>query len=228
VTTAIRRNGGKFFTSADGTITIPVFWDPTYLAKKKAMVAAVGAHFTSNPAVTVVSSSFANATSEDWNVPHKPADVTNWLALGYTSAKMLDAGKQIIDATMAAFPNQYVTMAIGANGHVGASGNLDPTATYVAENAIATARASWPGRFIAQMNSLSAITPAPPGPDKSALNLLWNSQPDVAGQVLAQCVNDPTYQCNGGVAIDPALALTESVDTGAGYGRTTSRSASRT
>ena len=119
VTGAVTDAGGLFVTfESDGIqTTIPVFWDPTFLAKKKAMIAALGAHFASNAAIKIVSASFANASSEDWSVPHTPPDVANWLAVGYTSEKMLDAGKQIIDATMAAFPSQQVTMAVAGNGH---------------------------------------------------------------------------------------------------------------
>jgi Beta-galactosidase len=220
VTTAIQQANGTFFTFQNGSVTttIPVFWDPTYLAKKKAMIAALGAHFTNNPAVTIVAASFANAISEDWSVPHTPPDVINWFAVGYTSQKMLDAGQQIIDATMTAFPNQYVALAIGGDGHIGKTGNLDPTATYVATNAIATADTSWPGRLTAQINSLSTFNPVAPGPVNSAWNLLWNSQPDVGGQMVYQCVNDPTYRVNGGVPIDPATALTLSVNKGVSYG----------
>ena len=220
VTAAIQQAGGLFFTFDDDGVptTIPVFWDPTFLAKKKAMITALGAHFTNSPAVKIVAASFANAISEDWSVPHTAADVLNWFAVGYTTEKLLDAGKQIIDTTMAAFPNQYVTLAIGGNGHVGATGNLDPTATYVAANAIATARASWPGRLIVQINSLSTFNPAAPGADDSAWNLLWNSQPDVAAQMLYWCYNEPTYRVNGGVPGDPAAVLTSSVDAALSYG----------
>ena len=216
VTTAIQQAGGTFFTFQNGSVptTIPVFWDPTYLAKKKSMIAALGAHFTHNPTVTIVTASFANAVSEDWNVPHTPTDVINWLSVGYTSQKMLNAGRQIINATMAAFPNQYVALAIAGDG----TGNLDPTATYVATNAIATADTRWPGRLIAQINSLSTFNPVAPGPVDSAWNLLWNSQPDVGGQMVYQCENDPTYRVNGGVPIDPATALTLSVNKGVSYG----------
>jgi len=219
VTTAVRRAGGTFFTFDDNgvTTTIPVFWDPTFLAKKKAMLAAVGKHFTKNPAVAIVTASFANATSEDWNVPHTGTDIDNWFAVGYTTAKLLDAGKQIIDATMAAFPNQYVTLAIGGNGHAGATGNLDPTADYVAENAIATARASWPNRLIAQINSLSTFNPESPGPDGSIWNLLWNSRPDVGAQMVYWCFDDPTYRVNGGEPGKPVKVLTECVDAAVSY-----------
>ncbi len=94
VTDAVAAAGGSFFTFLDtsGTpTTIPVFWDPTFLAKKTAMIAALGAHLANNPTITIVSASFANAISEDWNVPHSPTDVTNWLALGYTTDKLLAA-----------------------------------------------------------------------------------------------------------------------------------------
>ncbi len=219
VTSAIQQAGGTFFTFDNNGVpaTIPVFWDPTFLAKKKAMITALGAHLSGNSALRIVAASFANALSEDWSVPHTPPEVLDWFAAGYTSAKLLDAGKQIIDTTMAAFPNQYVTLAIGGNGHVGGTGNLDPTATYVAQNAIATARASWPGRLIAQINSLSTFNPAAPGPNDSAWNLLWNSGPEVAAQMVYWCYNEPTYRANGGVPGDPATVLSTSVDAALRY-----------
>src|SRR5438132_434302 len=86
----------KFFTWNDNgqMCTIPVFWDAVYLAKKKAMITALGAHFANNPTIKIVSASFANAQSEDWSVPDSDTDISNWRAAGYTSAKMLGAGKQ--------------------------------------------------------------------------------------------------------------------------------------
>lgn len=219
VTTAVKNAGGTFFTfDSDGTrMSIPVFWDPIYLAKKKAMIAALGRHFTNNPAVVIYAVSFANAVSEDWNVPHSPEEVKRWLRLGYTSEKLIDTGKQLIDAAMVAFPKQHITLAIGGNGHVGATGNLDPSAIYVAENAIANAQSRWPGRLIVQVNSLSTFNPPAPGSDDSAWNLLWNSQPNVAGQMVYQCINDPTYRVNDGIPIDPAIALTLSVGNALSY-----------
>jgi hypothetical protein len=218
VTTAVQNAGGTFFTFLDNgeLTTIPVFWDPTFLAKKKAMIRALGAHFTNNPAVTVVVASFANCCSEDWGVPHTQHDVARWLAVGYTSEKMLEAGRTIIDATMEAFPNQYVTLAVGGNGH-GNGLNLDPTEDYVARNAVLNARASWPGRLFVQKNDLKTCIPPAPGTD-TLYEMIWDFQPRVGGQMVFQCVNDPTYRVNCGVPIDPAVALTESVDNAVSYG----------
>ncbi len=221
VTAAVQQAGGLFFNFDDDGVptSIPVFWDPTFLAKKKAMITALGGHFTNSPAVKIVSASFANATSEDWNVPHTDVDVLNWFAVGYTTEKLLDAGKQIIDTTMSAFPNQYVTSRRWPSPATVSrcTGNLDPTGTYVAANAIAAARASWPGRLIVQINSLSTFNPAAPGEDDSPWNLLWNSQPDVAAQMLYRCYDEPTYRVNGGVPGDPAAILTSSVDAALSY-----------
>ena len=219
VTTAVTDAGGAFFTfDKDGVpTTIPVFWDPTFLAKKKVMIAALGAHFTKNTAIKIVWTSFANANSEDWSVPHTPPDVVNWLAVGYTSEKMLDAGKQMIDATMAAFPNQYVTLAVAGNGHGANGSNLDPDESYVARNAVLAARATWPGRLIVQKNSLSTFNPPAPGTG-TTFQLLWDSRPDIGGQMLDACFGDTTYRNNAGVPDDPANILHKSVNMGLGYG----------
>lgn len=204
----------KFYTFNDNgrSVTIAVFWDSVWLAKKTAMITAVGARYSSNPAVKIVGASFANANSEDWGVPHTPPEVTAWFAAGYTSARMIAAGRQIIDATMAAFPNQYVTLAVADNGPA-----LDPDPSYVARNAVLNARASWPGRLIVQKNSLATYIPAAPGTG-TAWELLWNSRPDVAGQMVYWCHGDTTYRVNGGVPLDPSTALTNSVDKGVAYG----------
>jgi hypothetical protein len=208
----------KFYTFNDNgrSVTIAVFWDPVWLAKKTAMITALGARYASNPALKIVAASFANAQTEDWNVPHTPPEVTAWFAAGYTSARMLDAGRQIIDAAMAAFPNQYVTLSVGTNGHTHHGPNLDPDAHYVAGNAVLNARASWPDRLIVQKNSLATYIPAAAGTG-TGWELLWNSRPDVAGQMLYWCYGDTTYRVNGGVPIDPSTALVNSVNKGVGY-----------
>jgi Beta-galactosidase len=219
VTAAIEDAGGTFFTFLDHGVltTIPVFWDPTFLAKKTAMITALGEHFTNNPTVTLVAASFANCCGEDWGVPHTPPDIINWLALGYTSEKMIEAGRTIIDATMAAFPNQYVTLSVGGTGK-GHGTDLDPTDDYVARNAVLNARASWPGRLFVQRNILSTCIPPAPGTGTLFETLMWDFQPLVGWQMLYPCNNDPTYRVNCGVPIDPAAALRRSVDAGVSYG----------
>jgi hypothetical protein len=87
---------------------IPVFWNEAYLAKKKALIAMAGAHITENPQfnsqVRVFVISYANAITEDWNIPHDTtttpfSQVELWLntttacppGAGYTTQQMIDA-----------------------------------------------------------------------------------------------------------------------------------------
>ena len=80
--------------------------------------------------MTIVTASFANAVSEDWNVPHTPTDVINWLSVGYTSAKRY--GRRIINAAVGS-----LSESIRRSGQLRGDGTaVDPTATYVATDAI--------------------------------------------------------------------------------------------
>jgi Beta-galactosidase len=215
VTNAVTAAGGKFFKWNNNGVnsSIPVFWDPTFLAKKKALIAAMGAHYTNNPTVAIVCTSFANAVTEDWNVPHTPALVPQWLRLGYTTANMLSAGQQIIDATMAAFPNDWVTLAVAGTGNSG----LDQEDDTVARGAVDAARASWPGRLIVQKNDLSTCIPAAPGTG-FLYGMIWDYQPDVAGQMVTAAYNDPTYKISCGVPLDITVALETAVGLAITYG----------
>ena len=194
-------------------VTIPVFWDPIFLAKKIALIQAAGVHFAAHSSIVVVACSFANSTTIDWNIPDAPEDIANWLAAGYTSELMVNAGEAIIDATMAAFPNQNVTMPISRG-----AGDLDPTLDYLSETVVDYATTTY-GRFITTKDSLSTTTP-----DPSISNSLDNWQvlfdqcPTVATQMLWYVSGDSTYWMNGGVPGDPGTILLNAITIGTHYG----------
>jgi hypothetical protein len=195
------------------TLTIPVFWDPTFLAKKIALIQAAGAHFAANSNIVVVGSAFANATTEDWNIPYAPADIANWLAAGYTTDLMVNTGEMIIDATMAAFPNQNVTMSIGRNDT-----DLDPTQDYLSQTIVDYATTTY-GRFITAKYALAANTPDPQT-TTSLYNwqIFFNQCPNVSAQMLWYVSGDTTYRMNGGVPGDPATVLLAAITIGTHYG----------
>jgi hypothetical protein len=225
-----------YSTTYGETLTIPVFWDPIFLEKKKAFIAAMGGHFAAprvflkrkrppltaigqrlaaNGMITLVSTACANATTSDWHVPHSEADIAQWLALGYTSEKVIQACKETIDATMTAFPHQHILMAIGRT-----SKHLDPNPDYVARAVIEYAKARYPDRFIVQKNSLAATTPDPTVTTKLGnWQLVLENRPLVGGQMLWFVTDDDTCHMNGQITpCDPATVLRQAVTIGGHYG----------
>ena len=184
--------------------TVPLFWDQTYLDKKKAMIAAIGARYSGNPLVRVATASFANRNSEDWSVPDStqidgipPAgssEASRMLAAGYTHQKMVDAGTQIMDAAMAAWPNQAIYLAIG---RIDRPLEQDPDS--VARDVRDATRSRWgANRLVIGKEIISNVMPfAPPDPT-SAWALFYNSRPAIAGQNLWACYGDPHCRMNGG------------------------------
>ena len=195
-------------------LTMPVFWDPIFLQKKMALLAAAGAHFAGHASIVVVACSFANASTGDWGIPSTPDDITNWRAAGYTTDKMVNTGKMAVDATMAAFPNQNVALSIGRG-----AGDLDPTQDYLAETVVNYATQTY-GRFISEKNSLSATTRDPVVSSSNLLNwqVLFDQSPVVAGQMLWYVTDDTTYRMNAGAPANAAAVLLQSVTTGVHYG----------
>jgi hypothetical protein len=195
-------------------LTIPVFWDSIFLAKKIALIQAAGAHFSAHSNIEVVACSFANATTDDWNIPDAPEDIANWRAAGYTTELMVNTGQMVIDATMAAFPNQNVALSIGRG-----AGDLDPTSDYLSETVVDYATTTY-GRFITEKNSLAATTDDPAVDTSSLFNwqVLFDQCPNVAAQMLWHVSGDNTYRMNGGIPDDEQDILLNAIIIGTHYG----------
>src|SRR6266550_3117228 len=127
---------------------------------------------------------------------------------------MVSAGQMIIDARMAAFPNQNVTMAIGRG-----PGDLDPTLDYLSETVVDYATTTY-GRFITSRFNLAATTPDPSITTGSLDNwqVVFDQCPNVAGQMLWNVSGDTTYRMNGGIPGNKQTILLNAVTIGAHYG----------
>jgi hypothetical protein len=217
VDTAVKQARGKFFSWLNNgvNVRIPVPWDPTFLAKKTAMITALGNHFGTNPNVIIVCASVANCVTEDWNMIHTSDAVVQWQRLGYTTQIMRDAGALVIATTMNAFPLASVTMAVAGNGN-----QLDgPGGDQVlARDIIGDARAAWGSRMIVQKNDLSVCIPASPGTG-SFYEVMWDFRPDSAGQMLSSIYNDTSHKVScGDLLMLPDVQITTSVTAAVAYG----------
>jgi hypothetical protein len=206
-------------------VTMPVFWAPTLVAKKVKLLTAFGARYNANPTVAIVTCQFAGARTDDWNVPHGDTvdeiapsgstETSRWLAAGWTSAKMINAGNQVVASAMAAFPDKPIGMAIGRT-----STKLDPQGVdYVALSVINTARTRWGNRMVATHNNISEKAPVPPPPAGSYWRPLYDLRPGVGGQMLWFSYGDSTCRnAANGAPCDAATVLTNSVQRARDYG----------
>ena len=203
---AVGANTISYYDSGHTLKTIPLFWNQTFLDKKKAMIAAVGARYSGNPLVKVATASFANRNSEDWSMldstridgipPAGSSEASRMLAAGYTHAKMVDAGMQIMDAATAAWPNQVIYLAIG---RIDRPLEQDPDS--VARDVRDATRSRWgANRLVIGKEIISNVMPFPPPDPTGAWALFYNSRPAIAGQDLAACYGSCRMNgdnCNG-------------------------------
>jgi hypothetical protein len=208
------------FQQPAGTFTIPVFWDAYYTSKKNAMIAALGARYNSNLTVAAFTVNVANAYEAEWYVPHRKvadppftkSEVARWLAVGYTTQKLINSANGFIDAAMAAFPNKTVAFSINPNG------TLDATPTTACTAVASASRAKWGNRLLVADNGLAATTPnAPPPIANDVWNVWYNNRPYTCAQMLWHVYGDNHYYMNGGVAGNPATILTKAVNIGISY-----------
>ena len=128
---------------------------------------------------------------------------------------MVNAGNQVVDNTMRAFPDKPVGLAIGRT-----STKLTPEGKdYIAETVVKAARAKWGNRMVATHNNISEKATPPPPPAGSFWSLIYDLRPDVGGQMLWFSYNDSTCRnAANGAPCDAATVLTHSVERAHDYG----------
>jgi Beta-galactosidase len=237
----IKANGGKFFSWLDSAHsnrvkTIPVFWDPTFMQKKRELIEALGKRYGDNRNIKVVYVGFANARTSDWNVPGRNTlsaaeraagftitGVQRWKALGYTEQKIINSGCPasgtggIIDAAVKSFPSAVVIFS-GSRTRA----KLDPLRQrYCAETAFNNAKVKYGSHVAIQRDDLSQKTsvnqPFSGQPADNGWRIIYNARPQVAAQMVWS-TNDMRRFAVRGYSGTPAQALRAAVDCGKDYG----------
>jgi len=156
--------------------SVPIPWDPVFLSKWKAFVVAFGAHYARDPHISEVKITGIDVTTDETVMPHStgetrtkkkgaaagkvctfPNDDANWIANGYTQAKVFGAWKQIAAVFAAAFPKQALTVmtSIHAMPSIGPDGRYDPTeaaAGFASYTFLPYGAATFGKRFVAAQN----------------------------------------------------------------------------
>lgn len=97
---------GKYARKSNQPTKIPVPWDQVYLAKWTALIKALGKHYGGDERVVLVHITGATGNGLEMQLPFLPVDQTKWRELGYTTEKLVDSWKRIIDTYADAFPQK--------------------------------------------------------------------------------------------------------------------------
>ncbi|HLW70488.1 MAG TPA: hypothetical protein VKS22_07680 [Candidatus Binataceae bacterium] len=111
-------------------VTIPLPWDPVFLAKWNAFIQAMGARYNSNPTVVGVKISGVNSKDEETMLPYGVNesissgktkctgydDVTDWQAIGYTRLQVESAWRQIAANYAVSFPSKALVATMDVGG----------------------------------------------------------------------------------------------------------------
>lgn len=159
------------------TQRVAVPWDPAFHAARLALIKAFGQQFPTS--FVAATASFANFTTDDWELPHfvgtvcgqNVNQVSQLQQAGYTTSAILAIGKDILDATAAAFPGANIKLPIQSSGGLGGG---DPFAPVEQIIAYATTK-PYASRFYPQMNFLKASDAGPTDPSVAQAT---NQSPD--------------------------------------------------
>lgn len=213
-------------------ITMPVFWDPIFLEKKKNFIQVAGERYAANDSIAGIMVPFCHPIYGDWYVPHVVGYVCeknlnqaqDLLDVGYTTEKMFNVGKETIDAWAIAFPNKALKLPIAPTHQ-----DLDGNATNLAESIVNYAYSQYPDRFYAQINGLDIKTPysndpaiinASPGTLEYLFKIFLDHSPQIGFQMKAAATNGDIDNCrlNGGdFPCPPYDVLLEAVNIGLSY-----------
>lgn len=189
-------------------IEVPIPWDEDLIRYKTRLYEKIGEHYAGNPHVRLMAIAIANVRTDDWFMPTKMGDLERWRQAGYDPEKLISAGKQIIDAAMQSFPRN-ILLAIGELQQ-----DRDPL--YVAKQLLDYAEEKYPGRLIAQINSVSART-VHGEQARGAWRLLYENRPRTAGQMVWAVTGDNGFRMNGRMPGNPLDIMRQALEACVSY-----------
>jgi len=200
------------------TVAIPVPWDPIYLAKWDAVIAAAGARYNSNPTIASVKVTGLNSKTQELFLPtsvHQTIssgstscvsndDVANWQAAGYTRLQAESAWDSVMQSFARAFPDKRIEAMLIPGGFpaIDDHGNRFSGAhnqdQLVTTDILSSSMSDYPSQFTIQNDGWSAAW-------------MWATEAAYAHQVVTG------YQELSALKTQTPAAITAALNTGAMY-----------
>jgi Beta-galactosidase len=93
-------------------LLLPLPWDQIYLRRWFAFLRAVSARYQSRPSFIKIAADGPTSITGEMTLPDTPADICNWVKVGYTSDQLIGAWKQVFANYAHIFTRQYFSLAL--------------------------------------------------------------------------------------------------------------------
>jgi hypothetical protein len=93
-------------------LLLPLPWDQTYLNRWFTFLKAVSARYENRPSFLKIAADGPTSITAELTLPDAPADICNWVNLGYTSDRLIGSWTQVFAQFAQIFPRQYFSLAL--------------------------------------------------------------------------------------------------------------------
>ena len=196
---------------------LPLPWNEAYLHAWFTFVGALAARYANNPEFRMIQAAGPTSVSTEMSLPDRdtgdtalpPAangsDTAEWMALGYTPDKYVNAWKETFDRYHQLFPNQYLGLALYPGLPIGNNGAEDRHEIDATQLSVIAAGMRYKQQFDLQEDGIKGGAAQPSG-------FAYTQVRDHCGEIVTGLQNsksatvDPAYQGPLGRALDHVTA----------------------
>ena len=198
-------------------LTMPLPWNQIYLTRWFAFLKMVSARYGSRPSFLKIAADGPTSITGEMTLPNTPADLCNWVKVGYTSQRIIGAWQQVFASYAQIFPRQYFSLAlfpplpIVSNTRCvnGTLTGIDHTESQRVSTAIIGLGVdNYPKQFVVQENGLTAVPTASSGAYDAVKS--YHGKVVTGFQLATSAMLSPTYMGNA----DGVTALQNSLQRG--------------
>jgi hypothetical protein len=132
---------------------LPMPWDDVYLTRWLSFLKALHARFGKSPAFRMIAAAGPTSISAEMTLPQKLQDIHIWKSDGYTPRKYIEAWRRVLQFYATEFPNQYVSLSVGAGIGINDDGKNDSSEPARTRQAVIEQAISIFGRRFVLMNN---------------------------------------------------------------------------
>jgi Beta-galactosidase len=206
-----------YFTDNIPPRPLPLPWNEPYLHAWSTFLGALAARYANNPEFRLIGVGGPTSVSTEMSLPGRttgdtalpPAangsDIAEWIALGYTPDKYVNAWKETFDQYQQLFPDQHLGLALYPALPIGNNGAVDKRAAVTTMQSVIDAGMRYQQQFDLQENGMRGGAAQPSDPEYNAVRAHCGDI--VTGlQNSKSATVDPAYQGPLNRALDHVVA----------------------